>query len=225
MNASPELIERLAAEYVLGTLRGGARRRFERWRGDSPQIETRCRWWEDQLMGLARNVPPVQPPARVWSGIEQRLALERAPRARWTRQLAIAAGIVLVAALAALWYWPGGPFARPNAVASIAPAGGSTVWQVEVFARAGRLVARAERAPPVAVGRDYELWALPAVGSPVSLGLLPRSGEVRRVLSARQQQALTGSMRVAVSIEPVGGSPTGLPTGTIAFVAPLNAQS
>jgi anti-sigma-K factor RskA len=224
MNASPELIERLAAEYVLGTLRGSARRRFERWRSDSPLIETRCRWWEDQLMGLARNVPPVEPPARIWSGIEQRLALARAPRARWMRPLAIAAGIVLVAALAALWYWPGGPFARPSAVANIAPAGAAPVWHVEVFTRAARLVARAERAPPAAAGRDYELWALPAGGNPVSLGLLPRTGQVRRALSTRQQQALAGSMRVAVSIEPVGGSPTGLPT-TVVFFAPLSSRS
>jgi anti-sigma-K factor RskA len=225
MNASPELIERLAAEYALGTLRGGARRRFERWRSDSPQIETRCRWWEDQLMGLARKVPPVQPPARVWSGIEQRLSLGRTVRLRRTRQLAIAAGIVLVAALAALWYWPGGPFARPSAVASIAPLGGSPVWHIDIFTRAGRLAARADRAPPAVAGRDYELWALPAAGSPVSLGLLPRTGELRRALSERQQQALAGSMRLAVSIEPTGGSPTGLPTGTIVFVAPLNTRS
>jgi anti-sigma-K factor RskA len=73
--------------------------------------------------------------------------------------------------------------------------------------------------PPA--GKSYELWGLPDGGAPVSLGLLPASGEVRRDLVAAQRVALAASTKVAVSLEPAGGSPTGAPTGPVLYVAEL----
>jgi anti-sigma-K factor RskA len=55
----------------------------------------------------------------------------------------------------------------------------------------------------------------------VSLGLLPTSGDQRRVLTAAQRSALAGAKNLAVSLEPAGGSPTGLPTGPVLHVAPI----
>src|ERR1700730_7212968 len=103
---TPELVDRLAAEYVLGTLRGPARRRFESWRANSPQVDERCRYWEEHLMHLAKGLEPVQPPAHVWSAIRDPLNLppHRSPR-RWAGSLALAASLVLVAGLAGLLYW------------------------------------------------------------------------------------------------------------------------
>src|SRR5260370_30528 len=72
---NPELIDRLAAEYVLGTLRGPARRRFERWRADAPHVDQRCCYWEEHLMHVAKGLKPVQPPAHVWPAIRKRLNL------------------------------------------------------------------------------------------------------------------------------------------------------
>src|SRR4051794_15487190 len=115
----PEIIDSLAAEYVLGTLRGPARRRFEKWRGAPPQGQERCRFWEESLMQLAKGVRPIQPPPHVWQGIRARLNLVRAER-RWSRgpMLAIAASILLVAGLSALLYWRG-PAPKPAEIANI----------------------------------------------------------------------------------------------------------
>ena len=55
-SANRELVDRLAAEYVLGTLRGRARRRFERW-FVSPQVGSLVRAWEQRLAGLE---PPLE---------------------------------------------------------------------------------------------------------------------------------------------------------------------
>lgn len=102
------------------------------------------------------------------------------------------------------------------------------MWRVEIYAPAGgagRIMVRAGELPPRPAGRDYELWALPAGGTPVSLGVLPTTGVLRRDLSQEQQRALARSPQVAVSIEPTGGSRTGQPTGAIVFVAPLRAVS
>ena len=61
---NPPLLDRLAAEYVLGTLRGAARARLERWRASSPALEQRCVYWEERLLPLLRGTRPVQPPAQ-----------------------------------------------------------------------------------------------------------------------------------------------------------------
>jgi anti-sigma-K factor RskA len=75
---------------------------------------------------------------------------------------------------------------------------------------------------PIALNaaNSYELWILPSgKGNPVSLGLLPRQGDVERVLTPAQRALLLAAFQVAVSLEPPGGSPTGLPTGPVIIVA------
>ena len=63
------------------------------------------------------------------------------------------------------------------------------------------------------------------VGNPVSLGLMPLRGDAERALTPRQRELLLSAMNVAVSLEPAGGSPTGLPTGPVVIVAPIAALS
>lgn len=59
---------------------------------------------------------------------------------------------------------------------------------------------------------SLELWAITPAG-PVSLGLLPVSG--RGEMKMPDGLALDGAPTLAVSLEPVGGSPTGKPTGPV----------
>jgi anti-sigma-K factor RskA len=108
-------------------------------------------------------------------------------------------------------------------VATITTPTGSQVWEVDVYS--GRLIAHAGQLPAHPTDRDFELWALPVGGKPVSLGLLPTRGAAQRSLTAVQQQALAKAAQVAVTVEPLGGSPTGQPTSTPIFVAPLRASS
>src|SRR5512138_678449 len=95
-SANRELVDRLAAEYVLGTLRGRARRRFERWLV-SPQVGLLVKAWEARLAGLEPPLERVTPPATVWRGIETRLDLRRQSRAPAQRWLAIAAAAAVFA--------------------------------------------------------------------------------------------------------------------------------
>jgi anti-sigma-K factor RskA len=223
---NPEVIDRLASEYALGTLRGPARRRFERWRANTPLVDQRCRFWEERLMHLAKGLTPVQPPRHVWPAIQRRLNLTtRQSALRRIRPFALAASVVLVVGLAALLYWRSLPADRATAVATISAKSGDHIWELQVFGNTDRLVARAAKLPARPPGSDYELWALPKGAAPVSLGILPAAGASSRTLTMMQKQALALSSQVAVSIEPLGGSPTGQPTGTIVYVAPLRAPS
>ncbi len=68
----PALLEHLASAYVLGTLGGGARRRFVRLLRDRSDLQLLVAQWEGRLGLLASSVPVHQPPQRVWEVIESR---------------------------------------------------------------------------------------------------------------------------------------------------------
>ena len=96
----PELRERLAAEYALGTLRGRARERMRHWLDDDPELAREVERWEARLAPLAEAVQPLAPPARVWPKIEQRLWF-RKPSSLWKALGLVASGAVALAAVAA----------------------------------------------------------------------------------------------------------------------------
>ena len=217
----PEILESLAAEYVLGTLRGPARRRFEKWRARSALVDERCRFWEDNLMQLAKGLKPVRPPPHVWQGIRARLNFARAVERRRGRPWAIAASVLVLAGLSALLYWRSTEPGKLTAVATIATPAGNQLWEVDVYRDSGRLIMHTGQLPARAANRDFELWALPAGGKPVSLGVMPYGGTAQRKLTEVQKQALANSAQVAITVEQLGGSPTGQPTSTPIYVVPL----
>ena len=73
MKKTPERIEMLAAEYVLGSLHGPARKRFERWIMESAKVREEVWFWEQKLGLLSADVPEVAPPSSAWESIERRL--------------------------------------------------------------------------------------------------------------------------------------------------------
>ena len=77
--ADPDLRERLAAEYALGTLRGPARRRFERLASGDARLRAAAEDWELRINLLGEAAPAVAPPARVWEGIAARIGPAAAP--------------------------------------------------------------------------------------------------------------------------------------------------
>jgi anti-sigma-K factor RskA len=216
-----ELLDRLAAEYALGTLRGSARRRFERLCAQSANARRALYRWEDDWSALSRTLPLVQPSARVWTNVSLRLFGEpvspsRARRWR-TWQLAVAAGLVAVALIVGLIVRQ----AAPPPLQTLAVLGtdrAHPVWRLERQLPLTALTIEVVGTVPQAAGKSYELWALPPGGAPVSLGLLPAAGRTERTLSKPQRLALLAADKVAVSLEPAGGSPTGSPTGPIVIV-------
>ena len=72
---NPQLRQMLAAEYVLGTLRGAARRRFERLASADAGFGAEIRYWEQRLAELNQDLKPVAPPAGVWLSVQHRIQL------------------------------------------------------------------------------------------------------------------------------------------------------
>lgn len=213
------LIDELASQYALGTLRGPARRRFERLCHDDPSAALALRRWEDRLLDLGAKILPVHPSALVWPRIQQRIhATQKRDRSTWrVVQWAAAAGIAALTA-AILWWMMLAPV---ELVATVLDQQQVQLWRIE--ARADRAELKVAALPALSRDADhaYELWALPtqAGGPPVSLGVMPQTGTGALRLNDAQRAALAAARQVAVSLEPVGGSPTGAPTGPVLFVA------
>lgn len=65
----PELLQRLSAEYALGTLRGPARRRFQRLLAVDEDARSYVSFWETRLGEFGEIVAPITPPATVRAGL------------------------------------------------------------------------------------------------------------------------------------------------------------
>jgi anti-sigma-K factor RskA len=229
MNYTPERADAIAAEYVLGTLSSRVRSRIARLVAIDPRWGDAVRAWEERLLPLAESLAGVSPPARVWAAIESRIrgraSTEGTPGSIWSnlglwRGLTLA-GFATALALAVVILTP--PREAPNETLVAVLAGQDARPALVASAdRSGRILT-VKAILPVQPGADraLELWALPASGNPRSLGLIPASGLARLALPGPAGTALQNIPALAVSLEPAGGSPTGLPTGPVLYSGPL----
>ncbi len=223
---SPSDRSQLAGEYVLGTLRGPARVRFERLVEDDPHLWQEVAFWERRLGTLGEALPDRVPPQRVWDAIDAELGAERAPappRPNLWQSLPFWRGFGLLAAGAAAALLvvallpPATPDFRPVQVATLQNEADGSAWIVRVAADGVAEIA-AVNAPAAAPGRNYELWLLRGADqAPVSLGLASTAKTQRIALPA----TFADGTGFAISVEPAGGSPTGAPTGPVLFVGGL----
>jgi anti-sigma-K factor RskA len=217
------LRDKLAAEYVLGTLKGGARRRFEGWLHDDAALRGITADWQARLTPMGEFAPAVTPPRRVWRAIETRLHL-RAPAwwqfwrgvapAFW-RPLGLAAMAATLVLAVTLVQW------RRDApaidyVATLSDEKAQAALLVTADRRHGALAVRLAEGVAPAPDRVLQLWAVSKAGTPRSLAILPRTGSTRIALPAG---ALGDDVALlAVSVEPLGGSPTpDKPSGPIIY--------
>ena len=90
----PDLLDRLASAYALGTLRGGARRRFETLAREHPTVRAAALIWQSRIVSLNELQPQSAPSAAVWTRINNLVEGEQQALAmRTTRQAAQAANI------------------------------------------------------------------------------------------------------------------------------------
>ena len=226
-----------AGEYVLGTLTGDERVRFEEARMRDPSLDAAVYAWQDRLLGLSRRVQPVEPASRGWLRIESRLARAasdtgEAPPFRvapandpfWLRVstwrvatgLALAASLVLAVLLVVRA--PAGADRAERYLAVLqSPTDRATGWLVEATPQDGvRLVPVGDPALPPP-GRSLQFWTKPdGAAGPTSLGLV-RAG-VTAVVPAARMPGIGARQLFEVTLEPEGGSTIGKPTGPVLFV-------
>jgi anti-sigma-K factor RskA len=221
-----ERLDRLAAEYVLGTLPRRARARLARAARTEAAVAQAIAEWERRLGPFASALPGVTPPPHVWDRIAGRLGLGRgdaAPVAEgWWNRLAVwralaALGFVAALAFGVALLAPRPAVTEPPIIAVLAGRDGQPALIASALRSDRFLRMKAVGAAPVEPGKSLELWMLPDGQPPRSLGVLPAGALVRVPLAAPSETALANIPALAVSLEPAGGSPTGAPTGPVLY--------
>lgn len=228
----------LAAEYVLGVLDGAERRSVERRALADPAFAAELAEWAERLGPMADSVEPAEPPAGLWSRIEADLGrMTRRPaepgaaaRPKGRRVAAIwqwlgLAGMGLaVASLAALILVAGRDLAPPAngmMTATLSAEDGTPLVTVviDTATSMATLIPVVHAEEP---GRVPELWLVPPGGAaPISLGLIDMARPLHVALAGNGLGAPDAAL--AVSMEPEGGSPTGLPTGPVVASGALHS--
>ena len=214
-----------ADAYVLGLMDEHDRRAMDAELESDPVLaravgEARDRFLELDLVG-----PTVTVSADLWSRIEARLggagkpeSAELLPPAandnRLVRWRAIAMSAVAASALlvAALGYTTMTRL-EPQVVAILMNAEGEPVVMIEDFGNdTAKVVPLIDLA--VADDRSLQLWTLPSADTgPVSLGVL--DGWETATVSGPDLPRPAEEQLYEITVEPLGGSPTGKPTGPI----------
>jgi anti-sigma-K factor RskA len=226
-----------AAEYVIGTLDADERAAYAARMHRDEGARRAVAAWERRLADLALAVEPVRPPDRVWEGIERGIAPSarmhsfrvidggqsartgdamKRSRDRW-RTAALAAGMVAAALLVLSIQHTLKP-EEPDAdyVAAVNRGGDKPALIVRVNLKTGRVFIRPVYAE-APTGHSLELWYIGSDKTPRSMGIL--TADTRQAVLPSDPAAASATF--AVSVEPVGGSKTGGPTGPVVYTGQL----
>ena len=178
--------------------------------------------WERHLNAIAIGLKPRKPSPNVWKNILRRIDSSKQAKSGvgtgW-RGLWFALPTAVAVAWLAITLLPA---PTPDRIAVFADQNSQTMWVISADIDDGILKTEAVNVPPLAGNTSYELWLLPPDGTPLSLGLLPvAAGLTETQISTRILGLLADSGGMAISLEPAGGSPTGLPTGPVVYQASL----
>ena len=244
--ASPHLLELLAASHALGTLRGGARRRFETIAREQPAVRAAALVWQSRLASMAELQLPAQPDPAVWIRIRNLVDAEQ------TREAEAARGIRAKPAdkddkpktgwLRNVWLWRGTTAVGILATLLVAVVGLNLQKQLDTapVIQYVAVLHDDNEAPAMLVtfdpnhkqlvlqrvggyregsNKSLQLWALPPAGTPRSLGVL---GDGPAIHIQASESAVNAVPALAISLEPKGGAPEGGgPTGPVLFKGAL----
>jgi anti-sigma-K factor RskA len=227
----PKLRDILAGEYAMGLLPPRARARFERLMASEAELQRLVADWQDRLAPIDRTAAPVAPSRRIWRAVEQGTLQRSFPplpqSSGWLDSLAFwrgfAGAAVAVAAALLIYIAVGpGPAHAPTVLAILADGNGTPAFIATHAARADEVSVVPIRAQSLEAQKSFELWAITG-GPPKPLGLV--AATPGKPLLVPVSAVTAAGTVLAVSLEPEGGSPTGLPTGPVLFQGKVLAEA
>jgi anti-sigma-K factor RskA len=219
----PSVIDRLAASYVLGTLQGGARRRFEAVMYSQPTVAAAVTSWTAQMAPLLTTLAPIAPSQSLWTSIAKATKIKTpAAKVSWWQQWlapllaplpagALALGVALGIVVPALWQaqllGQRQTILPESYVGVLATPAGKTGLTVSSL-RTGKLVElqQANLAPLPAAHTLY-LWRIDKAGQITPVAAIPNEKWGKIALTEPAEAVFFSAVELAVSIEPAGNAP------------------
>ena len=240
MNYSPDDIQHLAGEYVLGTLSAASRAGVETRMANDAALRTAVEQWQEKLAPLHALVEPVEPPPQLWTRIESSVVAQAdatkatalstravqpdaTPITTWWNNLrlwrglaasgfaaTILMGVVVVTKLAQ-------PPAPGYMVVLVGPQDKSPGWVVQAGTNSqqARLIPLGKMEVPG--DKSLQFWTKgDDWKGPVSLGLVKPGQSLQVPLD--KLPPLQPNQLFEITLEPYNGSPLDRPTGPILFI-------
>lgn len=221
--------EALAAEHALGVLSREEAAACEARAAAEPAFAALVADWRARLAPLAQTVSETPAPEGLWPRIERLTPANddgRRPKGLMFWRLAAIGGLLATAASLALTVQvmqrppvvmiQGRPAMSPLMSASLSEPAGKPMFVCAYDPERKALMVTSLYAPGADPGRVHELWLIPADGKPRSLGFVaPGSSSAMPMAETMAPMVKAGAM-LAVSVEPMGGSTRGGPSGPIA---------
>jgi len=214
-----------AAEFALGLLEGEDRAIALRRLLAEPAFTRDVERWRLHFGALFAGVASVAPPPELGERVIARLDGPARIQPGYWKPFALASSLAAASLFGLLMVRPEPALTPP--VTITAPAPMVAAFMVEGIE--GPLVATYDSANgrlsmpgpmPIPAGKSAQLWAIVGTGAPQPLGLFHEAG-ARVEADARSATPMEPGTTFAISLEPVGGSPTGLPTGPVVASATL----
>ncbi|WP_158259846.1 anti-sigma factor [Phyllobacterium phragmitis] len=218
----PEGDDLVAAEYVLGVLAHRERllagNRIETEKAFAVQVAR----WQEHFDCLSDDYQAVEPPVALKSAIDRRLFGE----ARAVSMLSLwsslgfwrglAAASVLLAAIAiGREFIPLSPQSSSGQMVASMEAAGSPYKTMAVFDPSTDMLRLKMMEGDMPTDHSMEIWLIADNGEPVSLGLMKRDGPTEMPVKPAMATRIRDGIRLAITAEPMGGSPTGKATGPV----------
>lgn len=207
----------LAAEVALGLTEGEERAAARSRMLQDRSFARRVADWQERFAAMAEGIAPVSPPARARKALMARLfPARRLPMMQrlWVWQGISFAALATVAFLALPLLQEPGEEATDEVYATRMVAEDSALELLAVMDMSRGDIALRRVSGTAPEGRVLELWAILPDRAPISLGVLPEA-DVNRVALPADLAAEAAQITLAITDEPPGGAPGGVPTGAV----------
>ncbi|MBB3992832.1 anti-sigma-K factor RskA [Sulfitobacter undariae] len=224
-DVAPQGDDLLAAELALGLLEGDELSQANARALRDPAFAVLLVAWQERLVAMTDEIAPVTPPKHVKKRLLSTLFVT-APvpvlQRLWIWKGLSFAALALAAFLGVQQLGPETPPAAGPLYATQLMGDGVPLQVLAVLdARQGD-VALSRVAGREAEGRSFELWAIVPDTPPISLGIM-QEGATMRVALPENLRSRGAEITLAITDEPAGGSPNGVPTGDVLAASALVA--